>query len=304
MTARSNAKNSTHDLVRLIIKTGRWPSPFGVFGRWVGRRFGAPMPDGLRLVIHNPMEFIQRQVISFGVYERSIIQVLQTVLRQGDVFFDIGGNIGHHSLIALGCGAQVHTFEPLPRLAERIRENATFNNLQANLTINVAAVGAEAGVATLNEVERSDDGSHSLIVGVAGKSLSAIEVPVVTLDNYVSTGKGPAPQLIKIDVEGYEARVLDGAKQVLASESPPFIIIETGDRLANAIGETASSVLERLFSAGYQLWNIPENDLRLRPTQRGEIPGELNNYLAAHPASTRAAQVLSQLAGSDRTDSL
>jgi FkbM family methyltransferase len=295
MTDSSSVQFNADSLVRLIIKTGRWPAPFGQVGRWMGRKIGAPMSGGLRLVIHNPMEVIQRQVISCGAYEPSIICVFHAIVRPGDTFFDVGGNIGHHSLVALGCGAHVHTFEPLPRLAERIRENAAFNKLDAAITINVAAVGATAGVATLNEIDRSDDGSHSLIAGVAGKSLQRIEVPVLSLDDYVACGKAHSPHLIKIDVEGYEARVLDGAKEILTGETPPFVIIETGDRLADAIGESARSVLDRLFQADYRLWCIGEKDAGLEEITGKKVPGELNNYLAAHPMNPRLPSVLSSL---------
>ena len=282
-------------LTRLTVKTGRLPLPFGWPGRWVGRRYGVPMDCGLRLVIHNPSEYIQRCVVRRGVYEPTIIRVFRAVLGPDDVMFDVGGNIGHHSLVAASCGARVHTFEPLPRLFDRIQENVTFNALMSRITINNTAVGAEVGVATLNEVERVDDGSHSIIVGVAGKSHRAIEVPIITLDNYVQSGRAAVPHLIKIDVEGYEARVLDGAVGILSSAQPPFLVIETADRLADAIGESARSVLDRLFRAGFRIWRVPENSNRLERVAEHEISPALNNYFAAHPSHARYVQILQAL---------
>jgi hypothetical protein len=97
---------------------------------------------------------------------------------------------------------------------------------------------------------------------------------------------------VKIDVEGYEARVLDGAAGILRSAQPPFVVIETADRLADTIGESARSVLGRLLRAGYRIWRIPDVGRSLEAVPENKISPELNNYLAAHPTHSRFATVL------------
>ena len=115
------------------------------------------------MIIDNPMEYIQRQVVALGIYEPGLAHTFMCILEPGDLFFDIGGNIGNHTLVARSCGATVHAFEPVPRLAERIRQNAQLNRATNRLTVVEAAAGAEAGKAQIHINDRLDDGSHSLL---------------------------------------------------------------------------------------------------------------------------------------------
>ena len=280
---------------RLLIKTGRVRGVAGSLGRYVGRRIGCPMSCGYRLVINDPMEYVQRYVLACGVYEPSIAAVFEAVLGPGDLFFDVGANIGNHTLVAASRGATVHAFEPAPRVARRLAENLRFNRLESAVTVVQAAVGATPGTATLHVAERDDDGAHSLIPGVPARSLQLVEVPVVALDRYVEQTGGRVPTVIKIDVEGYEAKVLDGAIEILQGPTPPLVVMETGDRLADTIGESAASARGRLLSRGYRVFMIPDAAGPLREVKLGGTSGDLLNYLALHPRSERYSTVLDRL---------
>lgn len=281
-------------MYRLAVHSGRLPSILGELGRRIGRHRGVRLTCGYRMIIHDPREYIQRCVLADGAYEPGIAGILAAILRPGDVFFDVGANIGHHSLVAASRGAWVHAFEPVPRLAERLRENFRFNGIEERLVLNVAAVGAEPGAAVLYEADRADDGSHSIIPGVPAASHRAHQVKVVTLDAYAASNN-LRPALIKVDVEGYEARVLDGATRLLAGDPRPFVVLETADRLADQIGESARSVLGRLEALGYQLLRLNEASLRAKRTTAASAGGELANYLAAHPANDNRSAVLEAL---------
>lgn len=278
-------------MFRLAVHSGRLPSILGELGRRIGRHRGVLLNCGYRMIIHDPREYIQRCVLAYGAYEPGIASILATILRPGDVFFDVGANIGHHSLVAASRGARVHAFEPVPRLAERLRENFRFNQIEDRLVLNVAAVGAEPGAAVLYEADRADDGSHSIIPGVPAAAHRPHQVKVVTLDGYAASNNC-RPALIKVDVEGYEARVLDGATRLLAGNPRPFVVLETADRLADQIGESAKSVLRRLEAMGYRLYRLDEQSLRVGATTVATAGGELANYLAAHPANVNLSAVL------------
>ena len=279
---------------RLAVHSGRLPSILGELGRRIGRHRGVQLNCGYRMIINDPREYIQRCVLAYGAYEPGIAGVLAAILRPGDVFFDVGANIGHHSLVAASRGAQVHAFEPVPRLAERLRENFRFNGIEDRLVLNVAAVGAESGEAVLYEADRADDGSHSIIPGVPAASHRPHQVKVLTLDGYAADAR-LRPALIKVDVEGYEARVLDGATRLLAGNPRPFVVLETGDRLADQIGESARSVLGRLEALGYRLYRLEEQALRAETSSVSRAGGELANYLAAHPANGNLSAVLAAI---------
>ena len=166
-------------MYRLAVHSGRLPSILGELGRRIGRHHGVLLNCGYRMIIHDPREYIQRCVLAYGAYEPGIAGVLAAILRPGEVFFDVGANIGHHSLVAASRGARVHAFEPVPRLAERLRENFRFNGIEDRLVVNVAAVGADPGAAVLYEADRPDDGSHSIIPGVPAAAHHPHQVKVV-----------------------------------------------------------------------------------------------------------------------------
>lgn len=260
------------------------------FADWYVKRSGFPIlaGGGAVIAIDNPGEYIQRRILTDGVYEPEIARALSVVLRPGDVFFDVGANIGLHSIIAASCGAEVHAFEPAPHLLKKIEHNVRLNRLEGGIRIVPLAASNRAGAATLYLAERQDDGSHSLLQGVPGQTITGVPITTTTLDSYVAETSVAPPALVKIDVEGAEALALDGAQNLLASPQPPIFIIETADRLADSIGESAASVLGRLSRHGYRIFI-------LRAGASGvlqEIPPEgalhsVTNYLAIHANSAR-----------------
>ena len=275
----STSESFAAKLVKGLIYAQQRRDVYGALGRFYGRRIGWRLSNGLRIVIDNPREFIQAQIVHHGVYEPQIASVLAHLLQPGDVFVDVGANIGNHTLVAAGLGAVVHAFEPVPRLVESLRANVSLNHLEGRVTVFNAAVGDRQGTAVLHVATRGDDGSHSIIPGVEARSIAAERVAVVALDDHFAGRDRGAPAVVKIDVEGFEAKVLDGAAGLLSGPRPPVVIIETADRLAEHIGESASSVLERLLARNYLLYVIPE-DGPLVPVMPDRISGDMLNYLA------------------------
>ena len=97
-----------------------------------------------------------------------------------------------------------------------------------------------------------------------------------------------------MDVEGYEARVLDGARTLIEAPEPPLWLLETGDRMANQIGESARSVLGRLADRGYEFWSVPEVGL-VQPVSLADVSGDVVNYCCLHPKSIGRDAVLATL---------
>jgi FkbM family methyltransferase len=268
-------------LYRLIVRSSS-AGIYGSIGRCCGHSLGWPLPGGARIIIDNPAETIQRQILSMGVYEPGVVRVMCSVLRPGDLFLDIGANIGQYTLIAGGLGMRVHAFEPVPRLATRLAESVRLSRLEARVRIVPLAVSNRTGFSSLYISQRDDDGSHSLLPGIPARSTQRITVQTTTLDSYVSSSACGVPSIIKIDVEGCEALVLDGATAALANSPHPVIVLETGDRMADRIGESAATVLRRLHSIGYRTFLIPDDDRQTTEISSGHVPGELANYIAIH----------------------
>jgi FkbM family methyltransferase len=155
-----------------------------------------------------------------GLAEFHDMAFVAHVLRRDEVFADVGANIGAYSLMAAACaGARCIAFEPTSLAYRYLAENVALNRLQERIQLHQYAVGAEAGsirlTAGMGEI------NHVLRAGEAGAS---IQVQMVSLDDFFA-GRTP-PALIKIDVEGFESAVMDGATRLIAACQPLAVLME------------------------------------------------------------------------------
>lgn len=135
-------------------------------------------------------------------------RVLAKILKTTSIVFDIGANIGYLTLFcALRCrGGNVVAFEPSPRIRRFLEDNA---KLVPNIRVEAFALSDRPGTAEFVEEELSDR-SH------LGSGPGALHVPMTTVDIYCSMS-GLQPDVLKIDVEGHDHRVLLGATATLAN---------------------------------------------------------------------------------------
>lgn len=177
-----------------------------------------------RLHLHGRSETVSNFIRTFGVWQRPITAFLINYLKEGDVFVDVGANIGYFSVYAglcVGDSGRVHAIEPDPDNAALLAANLELNGL-SNAKVHRTAVADFTGEATLYQGE-FNAGAHSL-VQKDGLGPGA-EVPVTTLDRLLADE--PKVKLLKIDVQGAEISVLRGMKEMLSdSERRPAIIME------------------------------------------------------------------------------
>lgn len=282
-------------ILRPLVKASFWPGLPGIVGRYCGHTLGWPLECGYRLIIDDPTEWIQRTIIDSCTYEPNIGAIITALLRPGDTFFDVGANIGYHTLGAAATGAHVYAFEPVPRLRHRLAGNLRLNGLERRVIVSELALSNRSGPAAFYLAKRLDDGSHSLIPGVPSQSVEQITVRTVRLDDHLQASGVPQPTVMKIDVEGAEALVLDGAGALLDSATPPAVIIETADRLADHLHETARSVMARLFQRDFQIFRIPETGGRLQTVTPDKVSGDLANYVAVPAGSPLSDRLWARL---------
>jgi FkbM family methyltransferase len=142
-------------------------------------------------------------------------------LRPGDLFVDVGGNIGSYTVLAAGvCQASVIAIEPVLSAFDRLEENVRLNNLSSRVVTKNVALGSEGGGVPVSV--GFDARNHVLGVGLPGGELTT--VPLATLDSVLD---GSEPTVIKIDVEGYEAAVVAGATRAFQSTSLLVVIMES-----------------------------------------------------------------------------
>jgi FkbM family methyltransferase len=154
-----------------------------------------------------------------GLHEYEEMAFVAHLLRPGDLFADIGANVGSYSVLAgVVVGADVIAFEPHPASVTALRRNIEINGAEKRIKVHQAAVGAVE--ATLRMTAELDTVNHLLAEGESGAS---IDVPVVTLEGALSKR---SPSVMKIDVEGWEHEVLAGASRLLKDPTLLGIVIE------------------------------------------------------------------------------
>ena len=186
-----------------------------------------------------------------GTYQPEIRSLLRRFLREGDTFVDVGANIGYLSAIGLslvGPSGEVHAFEPVPRYLERLRALAALNP-SYDLSVNGSALGEQAGRATISITRLANIGWNTMVPGFMPPDHlgETIEVPVTTLDAYLSDQGVERLRLSKIDTEGFEFPVLRGCVDTLRRlDEKPVLIVEIAPGAQARLG-TSLAELDRFM---------------------------------------------------------
>jgi FkbM family methyltransferase len=241
------------------------------------------LPWGDDLVV-SAGDAIGRSILTLGVHELVVSEVLWRLVDPGETCLDVGANLGYMtSLLSarVGSPGRVHAFEPHPTVFARLKRNlANFTKREA-VTIYDNAVGAVDGIADLFESSdfAENEGTSSLVManGEALPQLPKHRVSLRRLDSLFA--EDDAIGLMKIDVEGGELDVLTGATRLL-----------TGHRVRDIVWEDhavyPSESAQILFENGYRIFQFAKRVLGPsvwepsgQPGTR-KLPWETPNYLA------------------------
>lgn len=245
----------------------------------------APTPGGN---VCAPLDdHVGRSVFLFGDLDRKISALCTALVRPGDLALDIGANLGLVTMLLsrlVGPAGRVLAFEPNPRLASLISA-ALRSNDRANVRLHEVALGARDEVLTLS-VPSWNMGMGTLNPD-AGERSERIAVPVVRLDTLLAQEGCGQVRLVKIDVEGWEGQVLEGARCLFEKRPPEAVIFECN-------GDDEGTMARELVNLGYALFAIPRALLRLRliPWRPGESLGTAHDVLALHRGSPSTRQPL------------
>ena len=180
-------------------------------------------------VLHGPLRGY-RYVISeaagwasiYGGWEPTATQAYQRFVLPEFVVFDLGANTGMHTLLfskLVGRQGRVVAFEPFPENAAILRSLLALNAV-TNVDIRTEALADASGRSTF---KLGTDPKQGSLVGIGGETGKEITVDVESLDNLIERGL-PAPDFVKIDIEGAESAALAGFRQKIAQTYPSFAI--------------------------------------------------------------------------------
>jgi FkbM family methyltransferase len=240
-------------------------------------------PWGLSLIV-NPAELHGRAMLTLGLIDLRVSEVLHRTIRQGDCAIDVGANVGAMtSLMARRSGTRgkVYAIEPHPESRSFLSQSAALwaaSRLRcARVEILPLALSNASGPAFLEEPEGfAVNSGLARVSREAGLGTRAIET--TTFDNlFGDLGK---VRTVKVDVEGHEDEVLDGMRSALARRSIDFIVFEEFRPLPSP----ACITLEEF---GYSTYLIDRNfwGVKLVPTHLAPeaIENEPTSVLAVHP---------------------
>jgi FkbM family methyltransferase len=210
-------------------------------------------PDGFAMEIDAASS--PERWVYFRDMEPDISRFIRSFLRPGMVFADCGANLGFYSLLAsrrVYPEGGVDAFEPTPSTFERLRRNVALNHA-GNVVTHACALGARRATARVFRVEPRSHAMNALLPG-DGVGEVVGECEVRPLDELILDGEMDPPDLMKIDVEGFELEVLRGAEALLRGPRPPTIIIELSRATTRRLGYEPEEILT--FLRALRPWRV------------------------------------------------
>jgi len=167
------------------------------------------------------------------------------------IVLDIGAHAGIWSLLVAeqNQSADIRAFEPSPAAVEQLRRHLHMNGLD-RIVVHPVGVGDRPGTRAFFQAPRSNSGASSFF---NRQGSAEIAVPVVTVDAYLAREGLSHVDVIKVDVEGAEMLVFEGASRLLASDGAPMLFFELNDDLCASYGVTSQEVKRRLIAHGYRI---------------------------------------------------
>ncbi len=232
---------------------------------------------GLRLAARTPDRILALLLTKWGLLEGGEDRLLRRELKPGQTALDVGANIGILTMELaglVGLSGSVHAFEPDPENAALLKKNAGLNGF-SQVRVRQAAVGDKKTTANLflNEDHRGD---HRLYDSKDGRKCR--EVEMVRLDDELKELE--RLDFIKMDIQGYEGRALDGMKGLLSRFAGVKILCELCPSLLELAGSDPGRFLEEWKALGFSLNRVeadgsttaaPAGDLLAEARRKGYI---------------------------------
>lgn len=206
------------------------------------------------------LEPIAFHLLTDGCYDRDTCAVIQRALRRAGTFLDVGANIGAMSLwAAQACcpDGRVLGFEASPAIFQYLSANAAVNRLANFTPLNYAVTQKEGDTIMFHDAPEAKFGMGSLACRFGG---SGVAVPTMSLDTAVARHGLSSVDLIKVDVEGFELGVFQGAVGLLRQEPAPVVVFEFNDWAEKRpeSGITPGAAQRFLLEQGFRLQPVKD----------------------------------------------
>ena len=216
----------------------------------IGKREGFIVYDLGRFRINIDLsQFIDSQLYYLGVFETETVETIEKLVCLGDAVFDIGANIGYMALVLASCvgeNGKVVAIEPSTWAFDRLGKNIELNNMNQVICEHLGV-----GAVTEKNVKLTVPCGYRL----DGKNTAVEEtVDIFSLDDLVQTRGVKRIDFIKIDTDGMEGAIINGALSAL-ERFQPKIIFELGPGNLESHNSSANKVLDALADLGYAFFH-------------------------------------------------
>jgi FkbM family methyltransferase len=195
-----------------------------------------------------------------GDYERPIQEVLASMVRPGDVCYDVGANLGFFSALLgrlAGEAGMVYAFEPVPKNASAVERNAALNGLQ-NIKVMKIALSNRSGTQELLLAQHVGGAVLKSVGTPPPDPAGSVMVETASVDRLIEQGHLRPPDIVKIDVEGAEMEVLYGMEIVLRDWAPT-LILELDDETAAGCERKIERCQSFFQNFGYTMEPLPDS---------------------------------------------
>lgn len=216
-------------------------------------------------VCENPQQAYR--ALSLWIKEEGTMRWIDSELNEGDVFLDVGANVGIYTLAAahrVGATGQVYAVEPHKPNAISLMRNVSRNNFRDRVEVLTVALSDATGVAQFDYSDFAAAKSGSQLTPKGTNGTGALSTPKFSercigfsVDELLSLGAIAAPSFVKIDVDGLERRILEGMRNLLTGSTRPRIVqVEInegeGEVIEQLLNEVEYEIAERHYTLAGQ----------------------------------------------------
>ncbi len=203
------------------------------------------------LVLAN--EDVGREILLFKSYERPDSDFLSSLVHPEDICVDVGANTGYYTMLmaARVKKGQIHSFEPVPLIWHLLKCGILLNGFK-HICANNLAIASCNGESTFSQ---AIDSAYSSLIPVGRKAQeNQITISVDTLDNYVANRGLDRIDILKVDVEGAEARVIQGGAAIFGSvkKRPRVAMFEVYNPNLRPYGSSVNEIVRMMEGFGYK----------------------------------------------------
>lgn len=198
-----------------------------------------------------PNDALGQTLMNNGDFEPHFYNVAKNVIIDGNICLDCGANLGYHAITMakmVGPRGKIIAFEPLRVIYQQLNGNVFLNDLRNVITIN-AALGNKQDIIQMDYVDV--DNPNGVNIGATKVGGHGDTVELLPIDNVIQNGVS----FIKIDVQGSEVFLLEGANELIKN-SRPVMFVEVENQWLTCFGQTSEILLNKIMSLDYILVRI------------------------------------------------